>query len=401
MNDRRKVIFCQNVWKIFGQKPDLALKLAKNNATRQEIKEQTGQVLAVKNASFEVYENEIFVIMGLSGSGKSTIVRCINRLIEPTQGHVYVDNEDITRMNQSKLRDLRRQKLSMVFQNFGLIPHYTVLENIAFGLELRGEKRKTRTRKAMEVLEQVELKGWENSRIDELSGGMQQRVGLARSLAMDTEIVLMDEPFSALDPLIRRQMQDEFLKIKNTVKKTIVFITHDLVEALKLGNRIAIMKDGEIVQIGTPQEIVSQPADNYVSEFVKDIPRAKLISAESIMEQPQAIIWGNYDSDVALREMSEKHTTLAFVTDTQYRLIGVVTMKQVIETARDGIVTLNQIAQHEIPMVSPSSTAEDILNVIGDGRIPVAVLDDKKHLLGVVTPKTLFNAIKSEQGYGS
>ncbi|MDD5703731.1 MAG: glycine betaine/L-proline ABC transporter ATP-binding protein, partial [Dehalococcoidales bacterium] len=272
-------ISCQNLWKVFGPKPDSIWKLVETGATRQEIMDETGHVVAVRDVSFDIRENEIFVVMGLSGSGKSTIVRCINRLINPTKGSILIDGEDITKLNQSKLRDLRRQKMSMVFQNFGLLPHRSVLDNIAFGLEIRGDSKKSRLNRAQEVLELVELQGWENSRLAELSGGMQQRVGLARSLAMDTEIILMDEPFSALDPLIRRQMQDEFIKLRNEVKKTIVFITHDLVEALKLGDRFAIMKDGEIVQIGTPQEIVSQPADKYVSEFVKDVPRAKLLTA--------------------------------------------------------------------------------------------------------------------------
>jgi glycine betaine/proline transport system ATP-binding protein len=390
-------ISCQHLWKIFGPKPENAWKLANEGASRKEVMEKTGHVVAVKDVSFDIHENEIFVIMGLSGSGKSTVVRCINRLIDPTKGTVTIDGEDITRMDQSKLRNLRRRKLSMVFQNFGLLPHRSVLENIAFGLEIRGENKTLRLAKAMKTLEMVELQGWENSRLSELSGGMQQRVGLARALAVESEIVLMDEPFSALDPLIRRQMQDEFIKLRDKVKKTIIFITHDLVEALKLGDRIAIMKDGETVQIGTPQEIVSQPADQYVSEFVKDVPRAKLISAESIMEDPKSVIWSNYDVEVALKEMANKHTAISFITDSQYRLLGIVTMKQAIETARGGILTLGKIAQTDIPSTSPTSTLEEILHKLADSEVPVAVLDEHRHLLGIISRETVIRALKPDE----
>jgi glycine betaine/proline transport system ATP-binding protein len=388
------MISCQHLWKVFGPKPDSVWKLAEEGATRKEIMEQTGNVVAVRDVSFDIHENEIFVIMGLSGSGKSTIVRCINRLIDPTKGSILIDGQDITKLSQSKLRDLRRLKLSMVFQSFGLLPHRSVLDNIAFGLEIKGEKRNTRLTRAQDALEQVELKGWENNALTELSGGMKQRVGLARALAMDTEIILMDEPFSALDPLIRRQMQDEFIKLRDEVKKTFVFITHDLVEALKLGDRIAIMKDGQIVQIGTPHEIVSQPADQYVSEFVKDIPRAKLITAESIMEEPDTVVWGDYDVEVAIKEMVARQTSLAFVTDSHHRLVGVVTMKQAIETARGGIMTLGKIADKDIPSTSPNSSLEEILASVTDSNIPVAVLDERRHLLGIISRSTIIKAMK-------
>ncbi len=391
------VISCQNVWKIFGPKPESVWDLLKNGATRQEVIEQTGHVIAVKDVSFDVRENEIFVVMGLSGSGKSTLIRCINRLIEPTRGKIFIDGVDITRMSHSELRELRRHKLSMVFQNFGLFPHRSVLENVAFGLEIRGESNRERQIKARQALEQVGLRGWENSRLNELSGGMQQRVGLARSLAVDSEVVLMDEPFSALDPLIRRQMQDEFIKLRSTVKKTVVFITHDLLEALKLGDRIAIMKDGEIVQLGTPQEIVAQPSDDYVSEFVKDVPRAKVILAEAIMEEPKVVVWGNFDVEVAIEEMTTNQAVVAFITDSRGRLEGVVTMNQAIEAARGGSIKLGDIASREFPSTSPNSPLEESLHLMADSDLPVAVLDEGKHLLGVITRQTLIRAIRQEQ----
>lgn len=390
------VISCQNVWKVFGPKPDTIWDLLDNGATRQEVIEQTGHVIAVKDVSFEVHENEIFVVMGLSGSGKSTLVRCINRLIEPTKGKILIDGVDITRMRQTELRKLRRHKLSMVFQHFGLLPNRSVLDNVAFGLEIRGDSKKERYAKSMEALELVGLQGWGNSRLHELSGGMQQRVGLARSMAVDSEIVLMDEPFSALDPLIRRQMQDEFIKLRSTVKKTVVFITHDLQEALKLGDRIAIMKDGEIVQLGTPQEIVSQPSDDYVSEFVKDVPRAKVILAESIMEEPKVVVWSNFDVEVAIKEMTENETRVAFITDSRNRLVGVLTMSQAVDAAKGGTAKLEEVAWQEFPSTSPQSPLEESLNLMADSNLPVAVLDEGRHLLGVITRQTLLRAIRQE-----
>lgn len=396
-NGNNTVISCQNVWKIFGPKPDSVWDLLDNGATKQDVLEQTGHVIAVKDVSFDVFENEIFVVMGLSGSGKSTLIRCINRLIEPTRGKVFIDGVDITQMSQSELRELRRHKLSMVFQNFGLFPHRSVLDNVAFGLEIRGESKHERQTKANQALQQVGLGGWENSRLPELSGGMQQRVGLARSIAVDSEVVLMDEPFSALDPLIRRQMQDDFIKLRSTVKKTVVFITHDLLEALKLGDRIAIMKDGEIVQLGTPQEIVSQPSDDYVAEFVKDVPRAKVISAESIMGEPKAVVWGRFDVEVAIKEMTANQALVAFITDTRGKLEGVVTINEAIDAARGGSVKLEEIAQQEFPTTSPNSPLEEILHLMADTDLPVAVVDEEKRLLGVITRQALLRAIRYEQ----
>jgi len=394
-------ISCQNVWKIFGDRPKVAWDMLDEGATRQEIIEQAGQVIAVKDVSFDVRENEIFVLMGLSGSGKSTLLRCMNRLIEPDKGKIFIQGEDITRMNRSALKKLRRHQLSMVFQHFGLLPNRSVLENVAFGLEIRGDSKKVRNAKSMEALELVGLKGWENSRLHELSGGMQQRVGLARSLVVDSDILLMDEPFSALDPLIRRQLQDEFIKLRATVKKTVVFVTHDLFEALKLGDRIAIMKDGEIVQQGSPQEIVFQPLDEYVSEFIRDVPKAKILSAKTIMEEPEVVIWDRYDIEVAMREMIVKQSPVAFVTDSRGELKGVVTMAQALEAAKKGPGNLKDIVQKEVPSTSPDSPLEESLPFIAEGDIPVAVLDERRRLLGVITRKALINTMKPEKPHNN
>jgi glycine betaine/proline transport system ATP-binding protein len=279
-------VACHGLWKVYGANPERLVGSADADLSRAELLEKTGCVAAVREVSFEVQPGEVFVVMGLSGSGKSTLVRCLSRLIEPTAGHVLIDGEDVLGFAPERLRELRRRKLSMVFQHFGLFPHRRIVDNVAYGLEVRGEDRETRTRRAAQILEVVGLAGWENAYPDALSGGMQQRVGLARALATDPEIMLFDEPFSALDPLIRRDMQDEVLRLQREVRKTMIFITHDLLEALKLGDRVAIMRDGRFVQVGTPEEVVIHPADAYVADFTRDVPRAHVLSARTIMVPP-------------------------------------------------------------------------------------------------------------------
>ena len=278
-------IICSNIWKIFGNDEKKILENLDPNLTRDEVQEKTGHVVAVKDVSFSIQKGETFVVMGLSGSGKSTLVRCLTRLIEPTSGSVIIDDTDITKISRNSLLDLRRNKMSMVFQHFGLFPHRTVLENISYGLEIRGEKKKDRLDKSMESLNLVGLKGWHNNYPRELSGGMQQRVGLARAMAVEPEILIFDEPFSALDPLIRREMQDELLDIQKKLQRTMVFITHDFLEAIKMGDHIAIMKDGEISQVGTPEEIVANPVDQYVKDFCEDVPKYKVLSAGKVMRK--------------------------------------------------------------------------------------------------------------------
>ena len=277
-------IACRNLWKIFGPRPETLGRELDAGLSRAEILEQTGHVLAVRDVSFEVQEGEIFVVMGLSGSGKSTLVRCLSRLIEPTRGEILLDGRDVVRMGRAELLEVRRHQMSMVFQRFGLFPHRRVLDNVAYGLEVQGLGRAERHAQAQTMLEMVGLKEWANHFPHELSGGMQQRVGLARALAVNPAVLLCDEPFSALDPLIRREMQDELIRLQKRLRKTMIFITHDFLEALKLGDRIAIMRDGEVVQVGTPQEIVSHPADGYVRAFTQDVPRAKVLTAASIMQ---------------------------------------------------------------------------------------------------------------------
>ncbi|MDJ0776405.1 MAG: glycine betaine/L-proline ABC transporter ATP-binding protein [Gammaproteobacteria bacterium] len=289
MSEAPKIV-CNNIWKIFGTYPERTLQNLDHSLSRAEVQAQTGHVIGVKDVSFEIRTGETFVVMGLSGSGKSTLVRCISRLIQPTAGEVIIDGEDIMKYNDAQLTDLRRFRMSMVFQHFGLFPHRKVIENISFGLEIRGMDKRERKARSMEVLEKVGLHGWADHYPRELSGGMQQRVGLARAMAVDPEILIFDEPFSALDPLIRREMQDELLKIQAEVHKTMIFITHDFLEAIKMGDHIAIMKDGEVVQIGTPEEIVASPVDDYVREFTEDVPRYKVLSVGKIMRDPSTSV---------------------------------------------------------------------------------------------------------------
>ena len=388
-------IICQNLWKVFGADSEKISDLGSNGMTKQETLEQTGQVIAVKDVSFEIGENEIFVVMGLSGSGKSTLVRCINRLIEPTKGTILFEGTDLAKMNEVELRELRRHKLSMVFQHFGLLPHRSVRDNVAFGLEIRGEGGKEREEKVSQALELVGLKGWEKSHIHELSGGMQQRVGLARALASGSEVLLMDEPFSALDPLIRRQMQDEFVNLRATVKRTVVFITHDLIEALKLGDRVAIMKDGEIVQIGTPQEIVSKPADDYVSEFVKDVPRGQVMPAESVMEQPLVLVNCEQNLEDAIEGMRTKETLVAFVIDGDGRLKGITTMEHAEVSLKSGLKKAGEAAKQEYSSTSPDTLLDRCLSLVAEDDTPVAVLGEQQRLLGVITRQALIGAMQS------
>ncbi len=314
-------VSCRGVWKVYGPKAERIVGSPDADLPRAELLKKTGCVAAVRNVSFEVREGEVFVVMGLSGSGKSTLVRMINRLHDPTAGEVLIDGADVLAMDEQRLRDLRRRKISMVFQHFGLLPHRRIVDNVAFGLEVQGVEKDERARQAEQVLEVVGLGGWGNSFPDELSGGMQQRVGLARALATDPEIMLFDEPFSALDPLIRRDMQDEVIKLQRDVKKTMIFITHDLMEALKLGDRIAIMKDGEFVQVGTPEEVVAHPADGYVADFTRDVPRAHVLTARTIMEQAPTGDGRTYSSDVTPDTVVQELLPLVVASDLPLRVV--------------------------------------------------------------------------------
>src|SRR6478736_6146197 len=312
----------KNITKVFGKNPSKAIDLLQKGKTKKEILEETGMTIGVNQANFEIKSGEIFVIMGLSGSGKSTLVRMFNRLVEPTSGSLILDGADVVKMNKEELRDMRRKKMSMVFQNFALFPHRTVLDNTEYGLEVQGTPKAEREKKAKEALELVGLKGYENQYPGELSGGMQQRVGLARALANDPDILLMDEAFSALDPLIRKDMQDFLLELQEKMERTIIFITHDLDEALRIGDRIMIMKDGSVVQIGTPEEILTKPENEYVERFVEDVDRSKVFTAENVMIRPETINLEKDGPRVALQRMKDAGISSIYVTKRNRDLVG-------------------------------------------------------------------------------
>ena len=357
---------------------------------KSEILKSTGCTVAVRNANLEIREGEVFVVMGLSGSGKSTLLRCINRLNEPTLGEVYINGENITRKSDKELQQLRRTELAMVFQHFGLLPHRTVLSNIAFGLELQGVPKVEREKKALRTVGLVGLKGYENQRVNELSGGMQQRVGLARALANDASVLLMDEAFSALDPLIREQMQDELLQLQASMQKTIVFITHDLHEAIKLGDRIAIMKDGEVVQVGTPEEILTEPANDYVERFVENVGRGRIITASSIMKtKPVVARLKKEGPEAIIRKMREKNLFVLPVVGTDGQFLGEVSLKDVVNLRKQGIKEIDSVVTSEVPSVLESTTVEDMLTLLPKIKQVIPVVSDSNKLLGVVSPSSI------------
>lgn len=385
-----------DVYKIFGPSPRQIITLLKNGTDKAKILKKHKHSVGVNKASFAVEEGEIFVVMGLSGSGKSTLIRCLNRLIEPTSGVVRIDGQDVVAMSSKQLREVRRKKIAMVFQNFALLPHRTVLENVAFGLEIQKVDVQTRMKKAQEMLEIVGLKGYGNVMPKELSGGMQQRVGLARALAIEADILLMDEAFSALDPLIRKDMQNELLSLQQRMKKTIIFITHDLDEALKIGDRIAIMKDGEIVQIGTAEEILQNPADSYVREFTQDVNRSKIITASAIMHHAEALVLEKSGIRLAARRMRDLSISSIYVTDKSGVLKGIVTIDKVSELIREKEEKLESIIDTNIQTVSPESSIDEIIPLFLHTSYPIAVVDENQKLLGIIFKSTVLAGIVGE-----
>ena len=377
-------ISVKNLWHIFGPNPRRILQPEWQDKSRTEIQETTGCVVALKDVTFDVKQSQVFVVMGLSGSGKSTLVRCLTRLIRPTSGHVYFDGEDVLGYTPQELIQFRRGKVGMVFQHYGLLPHRRVMDNVAYGLEVQGKDKETRYALASKAIETVGLKGWEDYFPREMSGGMQQRIGLARALAVDPEVLLMDEPFSGLDPLIRREMQDELISLQTQLNKTIVFITHDLNEALKVGDRIAIMRDGEIVQEGTPEEIVTLPADDYVTEFVQDVSRAKVIQANAIMQQPDAVVHEWQGPRAALHVMRSNDMDAVFLLGRNRVLKGILTEDQAATMARQRAEKLEGMETEPVMTASPESYIEEIIPMAAQTEHPIAVVSEDGRLLGEV-----------------
>ncbi|AFI26844.1 glycine/betaine ABC transporter ATP-binding protein [Bacillus sp. A053] len=387
----------EKVSKIFGKQTKKAVQMLANGKTKKEILKATGSTVGVNQADFEVYDGEIFVIMGLSGSGKSTLVRMLNRLIEPTAGNIYIDGDMITNMSKDQLREVRRKKISMVFQKFALFPHRTILENTEYGLELQGVDKQERQQKALESLKLVGLEGFEHQYPDQLSGGMQQRVGLARALTNDPDILLMDEAFSALDPLIRKDMQDELLDLHDNVGKTIIFITHDLDEALRIGDRIVLMKDGNIVQIGTPEEILMNPSNEYVEKFVEDVDLSKVLTAGHIMKRAETV---RIDKGprVALTLMKNLGISSIYAVDKQKKLLGVIYASDA-KKAAESDLSLQNILNTEFTTVPEDTYLTEIFDVVSDANIPIAVVDEKQRMKGIVVKGALIGALAGNNEY--
>ena len=390
----------KHLTKIFGKRQKQALEMVQQAKSKTEILEKTGATVGVYDVNFEVQTGEIFVIMGLSGSGKSTLIRLLNRLIDPTSGDIYIDGQDVAKMNEEELRDVRRHKLNMVFQNFGLFPQRTILENTEFGLEVRGVDKEERTRLAEQALDNAGLLSFKDQYPDQLSGGMQQRVGLARALANNPDILLMDEAFSALDPLIRREMQDELLDLQAEHERTIIFITHDLNEALRIGDRIAIMADGQIMQIGTGEEILTNPANDFVREFVEDVDRSKVLTAQNIMTTP---LTTNIDIDgptVALNRMKKEEVSMLLAVDRKRHLKGSLTAEAA-RDARKQHQALAEVIDKNVRKVTQETLITDIFPLIYDSPAPLAVVDDKDKLVGVIIKgrviEALANTTESEE----
>lgn len=375
---------------IFGKNKEKALELLDKGFSKKEILEKTGCTVGINKAIFEIYEGEFFVIMGLSGSGKSTLLRCLNRLNEPTAGKVYINNDNITDKNNKDLLEVRRTEMSMVFQKFGLLPHHTVLSNAAFGLEIRGESKTVREEKAQKALDIVGLNGFENQLPSQLSGGMQQRVGLARALANDPEVLLMDEAFSALDPLIKSEMQDQLLELQETLQKTIVFITHDLDEAIKIGDRIVIMKDGVIEQIGTAEDILTNPASDYVKAFVEKVDRKTIITAKSLMfDKPTVVRFRKDGPEGALRKMRTTGLENLPIVDFQNKFLGFVTLSDIVQIAKKKEPTVESVINSNVPSVYQEATVEEMLPLISGSKSAIAVVDETNKFLGLVTQLSL------------
>ncbi|WP_308634403.1 quaternary amine ABC transporter ATP-binding protein [Paenibacillus silvisoli] len=385
------IIEARSLTKVFGSDPDKTLQQLQQGWTKERILKETKHTVGVNRASFSIEEGQIFVIMGLSGSGKSTLLRLLNRLIEPTDGQILFKGKDIVGMSPNELREFRRKRMGMVFQKFALFPHRTVLQNVEYGLEVQGIDKQTRSQMARNSLELVGLSGWENNYPDELSGGMQQRVGLARGLANDPDILLMDEAFSALDPLIRKDMQDELLQLQSSMQKTIIFITHDLDEALRIGDKIALMKDGSIVQIGSPEEILMKPANHYVEKFIEDVDLSKVLTAAHVMRRPETIMLER-GPRVALQRMREQGVSSLYVTDKSKRLLGAITAEGASAALKENL-SLEDILIPVTPSVSPDTVLNELFEPMAATHLPLAVTDDANRLLGIVIRGAVFAAL--------
>ena len=393
----------RHLFKVFGEHPQAALDLIDQGVDKDDIFARTGLTVGVKDASLSIREGEIFVIMGLSGSGKSTLVRLLNRLIEPTRGQVLIDGEDIAAIDQKQLREVRRKKISMVFQSFALMPHMNVLDNAAFGLELSGEPVRERRQKAQNALEQVGLGAHSHSYPDELSGGMQQRVGLARALANDPDIMLMDEAFSALDPLIRTEMQDELVKLQTEQRRTIVFISHDLDEAMRIGDRIAIMQNGEVVQVGTPNDILENPANDYVKSFFRGVDVSNVYAAQNVAEiQPNITIESSASVEQARAQLTDSGMEYGYVVDDEQQFVGVASLSELDKEKPSAPVQAHLTTAEEATTAEAETPVRELISTVAQSDYPVPVVKEGE-FIGSITKEKLLETLdrKESDGKGS
>lgn len=381
---RETLLKVENLSKLYGMDKKEATKLKKQGLNKDEIYDKTKVTVALWDVNLEVKNKEIFVIIGLSGSGKSTLVRCFNMLNKPTTGHIYYNGKDISKFNKKELNNYRREKISMIFQGFGLMSHRDVLGNVEYGLEVKGVSKEERYKKSKEVISMVGLEGLEDEPISSLSGGMKQRVGIARALANDPEVLLMDEPFSALDPLVRKDMQFELLTIQRKLDKTIIFITHDINEAFKLGDRVAIMKDGEIIQIDTPERMTSHPATDYVKQFIDSADKTQVISVRNVMITPNSIVRLKDNPEIAIKTMKENGVSSAYVVSDKTKLRGVITVDDAIRAHKEGL-DISDVLIKDIATTSPDTILNEIINLATESSFPIAVVDDDNNLKGIVS----------------
>ena len=392
MNNKDIILKVESLSKLYGVNKSAAFNMLGKGMGKNQVAKESGVTVAVNNVSFEVERGKIFVLIGLSGSGKSTVIRCLNLLQPPTSGDILFEGKSILGFNKKELLDFRRHKISMVFQNFGLMPHRNVLDNVAYGLEIRGANRAERQSRAMEMIKLVGLEGWEGKNISQLSGGMRQRVGIARALANDPDVLLMDEPFSALDPLVRSDMQFELLSIQKKLNKTVVFITHDINEAFKLGNTVAIMKDGEIIQIDTPEGMTSNPANDYVENFINSADKAQIYSVKHIMQTPSCLIHSRDGANYALKQMRDQGVSSAYVVDDNLEFVGILTLDNAVKVKAGKTAFLDAITRN-IPTTTEDVLISDLLPVAAAAQFPIAVTDADHHLTGIVTKASVLSSL--------
>ena len=392
MENRDNVIEVQHVSKLYGLNKAEAAHMMSEGSDKKEVREKTGVSVALWDINLKIPRGQIFVIIGLSGSGKSTLVRCFNQLNRPTSGKVLFDGKDLAALSKKELREFRRNKISMVFQSFGLMSHRDVLGKVAYGLEVKGISRAEREKKAMEVIEMVGLNGWEHQSCASLSGGMRQRVGIARALANDPEVLLMDEPFSALDPLVRQDMQFELLQIQRKLRKTVIFITHDIDEAFKLGDTVAIMRDGKLVQVDTPEHMSTHPADEYVEAFINNADKSKVLSVQNVMIVPKALVRLEDSPEHAIRVMYKNELSTVYVVDSELRLAGILTIGDAIN-ARKAQVPIEHVLITDVPVVDPDAMVADIMTMAAEARYPMAAVGKDGQLKGIVTKAKVLSSL--------